>query len=448
MNSEQEKVAEFIFDQLAAKGLDQFEIYLMERMSLVIEMKEGEIDFLDNSQGVGLALRTISSGRLGFSYCTDRSAWAVEKAIQSALAGMEHSAPDQFLALPASAGPVPKEGGLYDPSYRTVQEKEKIERARALEAAALRTDKRVKKVRKASYSEHEYLVLVVNSLGINAQHRGTLFSAGVMALASDGDDSQMGWDFDFSRQFLGLQVEKVGSRAATQAVRLLGAKRVSTRSVPLLLENRVAADFLGVLASSFLAESVQKGKSRLAGKLGETIFSPLVNIVDDGLYPQGLATSPVDGEGVPRGRNCLAQAGQLTGFLYDSYCAAKEKRTSTGNSARGDFKTPPRVGITNLYLEKGEDDLQQLLAKLGDGFWVTDVLGMHTANNISLDFSVGCAGFLVAAGQAIQPVKGMAISGNLLEIYSGVQAVGSDLRFFGPVGSPSLVISPVTVSGE
>ena len=442
------KVGDYLIGLLSKKRFDRFDVYVISSVSLSVEMKEGVLDCLDSSNGVGLAVRTIASGRLGFAYGTSYDKDALRELVDHAAEGMVHTSEDKYLGFPASSGEIPALPGLYDDRINCLSQDERIERARALEAAALTADSRVKKVRKASYSESRYQVLVANSSGIRYEHSGTLFSVAVMALASDGDDSQMGWDFGFSRNYEGLEVEGVGKTAAANAARLLHARRIKTRKVPVLLENRVAADFVEVLASSFQADRVQKGKSRLQGKLGEQLFSPLVNLVDDGLYPGGLASAPVDGEGVARQTNQVVQSGRLKMFLYDSYCANKDGVSLTGNGVRGDFKSPPRVGLTNFYLEEGETEFNKLLSQAKEGVWITDVLGMHMVDPTSLDFSIGCSGLLITGGEVAYPVKGLAISGNLLNVFSEVQQVGNDLRFFGSVGSPSLLIAPITLSGE
>ena len=442
-----EEGVELIFEGLKKKGLDQFEVYAQKRNGLTVEIKEGEVDFLDTSQGVGLAIRALAKGRLGFAYLTELKPETLAQAVERATSATAHTSSDPFLGFPKGGLPVPEVEGIYDVEMSALDVGEKIERARILERSALSSDERVRKVRKASYSEADYQVIIANSQGVKTSYRGTICSAGVMALASDGADSQMGWDFDFSHHYRGLDVEGVGRRAACNALRLLGARGAETKRMPILLENRVAAEFLSLLASSFLAEAVQKGKSRLKGKVGEGVFSPLVTIIDDGLYPGGLGTAPVDGEGTPHRRNLLVERGLLTGFLYDSYCANKESISSTGNGVRADFKTPPRVGITNLYMERGTASLDELIREVGDGVLITDVLGMHTADAISGDFSVGCSGLVITGGDIQHPIKGAAISGNILDLFKGVAGVGDDLRFFGPVGSPSLLIREMTVSG-
>jgi PmbA protein len=182
--------------------------------------------------------------------------------------------------------------------------------------------------------------------------------------------------------------------------------------------------------------------------VGEALFAPLLRIRDDGTLAEGMATSPFDGEGVASRNNHLVENGVLLGFLYDSYCGRKDGCSSTGNAARGGVKGLPHMGVTNFFIENGPTPAIDLLRGIAAGVLLTDVIGMHTANPISGDFSVGASGFLIENGKAVRPIKGIAISGNILDIFKAVDGVGNDLRFYGSVGSPSLLIKEMDVSGE
>ncbi|MDO8444747.1 MAG: TldD/PmbA family protein [Deltaproteobacteria bacterium] len=436
-----------ILDEVRNKGLKEFEIYINATSSLSIESKEGKVDSFEVSRQAGASLRVFDKGRQGFSFCTDFGNGGIKRMVDDAALSCQHTTLDEFRVLPDMGSPIPSVS-VYDEGMKDVLEEEKIDRAKALERAALSFDMRMKRVRKAAYSEAEYEVYLLNSKGIDVSHKGTYCSASISALAEEGSESEMGSDFDFSRSYKGLDVEKVGRRAAENGVQLLGGRRIKTVRCPVVLENSVAADFLGVLASSFIADSVQKGKSLLAGKIGTTVGSELLNVFDDGLYPGGLGTAPVDGEGLPRQRTPLIQSGILKGYLYDTYSAAKDKVKSTGNAVRGGIKAPPACGLTNLYIEKGDFSRDALFNTAGTGLFVTEVMGMHTANPVSGDFSVGAAGIWIENGKRAYPVKGVAIAGNVMDVLKSVTAVGSDLRFFGKIGAPSLLISDLTISGE
>jgi PmbA protein len=445
---DREKLCRDMKDDLARRGVKKFEIFLLNSQSLSIEVKNQEVDSYHLSEENALALRVIQDQRMGFSYSTQMSKESIAKVLEDAVNGSSNSAQDELYNFPGAGMKALPDLAIFDSRLFEVSKKEKIEKTMLLEKSVISFDPRIRKVRKCSYGESCFTGTIVNSEGVDSSQSKSLISASVMAVAEDGNDSQSGWDYDFSYFFDQLKVEKIGRGAAGRALEMLGARRGKSVKCPVILDNFSAAQFLEVLDSSFLADSVQKHKSLLQGKVGEEVFSSVLDIFDDGLYPGGAATSCFDGEGVLHQSTPLVREGVLKGFLYDTYCARKEGVASTGNSSRGSFRVTPSVGISNLFIGKSDTSLDELIAALDRGILVTDVMGIHTANPISGDFSIGVAGFLVEGGKRSFPLKGMALSGNLIDLFKKVRQVGSDLRFLGNVGSPSLLLAPMDVSGE
>src|SRR5262249_48902377 len=155
--------------------------------------------------------------------------------------------------------------------------------------------------------------------------------------------------------------------------------------------------------------------------------------IDDGLLPGGTSTSPFDGEGEPSRTTTLVDHGLVMNYLYDSYYARKQGVKSTANSRRGGLKSPPSVGSTNIYLTKGNLSFDRLVGLVDRGVYVTEVMGLHTANPVTGDFSIGASGILIEKGKLTKPVKGFAIAGNLIDLLKNISEVGSDLRFWGGV---------------
>ncbi len=432
---------------LKGHSLDGYEIYLSSSRNLTIEVKEQKVDTFKCSAPVGVSVRVLKGGAMGFSFSTSLDEPDLGRMIDNALQSTRFQTPDPFNALPAPR-PYPQLPGLFDEALAQASEGEKIERALLLERLVLGADPRMKKVRKAAYGESISTLMIRNSLGVEGSFRDTSVTSSVSGIAEEEGDSQMGWDFAFSNYFSGVDVAQVAATAAAKAVGLLGATRISTMRCPAVLDNHVAGEILEVLSQAFLAENVQKGKSLLAGRQGEELFSPLLRIRDDGTLPGGMGTAPFDGEGVPQQNTVLVEGGRLTGYLYDTFCASKEGTVSTGNAGRGGVKNPPRLGVTNFFIENGGTPLAGLLGGIERGVLLTDVMGMHTANAISGDFSVGAAGFLIEHGKIAHPVKGIAIAGNILDIFRDVDMVGNDLRFYGAVGSPSLRLKALDISGK
>lgn len=432
---------------ISGRSVNGFEISVGTSRNLSLEVKEQKIDSFKCSSPVGVSLRALKSGGMGFSYSTSMSDADLERMVDAALVSAENQTPDSWNGF-SSPAPFPAVSRLLDEGLSAIDEQEKVKRAMELERLTLAVDSRLKRVRKASYGESEYDVYIMNSEGIEAGFRGTSVSASVSVVAEDGDDSQMGWDFGFGTHFSDIHIEEIAATAASRALALLGARKIATMRCPVVLDNQVASDILEVLAPSFLAENVLKGKSMLAGRMGDKVFSSSIRIRDNGLLPGGMATAPFDAEGVPQQDTLVVEDGRLARFLYDGYWARRDGAQSTGNSTRGGIKSPPHLGISNFYIENGSVSSADLLAGMDKGLLVTDVMGMHTANPISGDFSVGASGFYVENGVVAYPVKEIAISGNIIGLFGAVEMIGNDLRFFGEVGSPSLRIAALDVSGD
>ncbi len=440
------EIADVIEKLLRARPVDGYEISVGASRNLTIEVKEQKIDTFKCSAPTGVSIRVLKSEGLGFSYSTSMAESDLQRMVSDAVVSAENQTPDSCNGFPEPR-PFPKVEGLYDDGLARIEEERKIRCAMELERLTLAADSRIKKVRKASYGESEYKIYIRNSRGVEGSMMGTSVSASVSAIAEEGDDSQIGWDFGFGTSFDDLDVERIAKTAVSRSVGLLGARKIATMRCPVVLDNQVAADILEVLSSSFLAENVLKGKSMLAGKLGTAIFSPVLKIRDNGILPGGMATAPFDAEGVPHQDTLLVENGQLASYLYDGFWARREGVQSTGNSTRGGIKSPPHLGVTNFYIENGTLAATELLKGIGKGVMITDVMGIHTANPISGDFSVGASGFFVDNGAIAFPVKEIALAGNILDLFASVEMIGTDLRFYGSVGSPSLRISALDVSG-
>jgi PmbA protein len=450
---------------LRKKPVDGYEIYLDQSYHFYVESKDGKVETLQASHSLGMAFRVLNRRRMGFSYITssipsqtarESAPWGAEQMIEDAIHSAEVISVDPCFEFAPFLKDLPSHPPIFDETLEAIPERIKIEKAKLLEGAARSVDpKRIQKVRKASYEEVLSRITLVNSNGLQFSYPSTLTSVSVMAVAEKSGEAEMGWDFDFSHFLNDLNVERVGREAGRKALERLGGKRIPSGVYPVLLRNDVASEFLSLLAHSFSAEQVLKGKSRLKGRGGEKFFSPLLSIVDDGLHPKGISTSPVDGEGMPAQRTTVVFQGEVTGYLYDRYWANREnissagsQAESTGNSRRSNIKLPPNLGTSNFYIEAQKPAPSDLTRSFYRGLVVEEVMGLHTVDPISGDFSLGCSGDWIDRGEKVHPVKSVAIAGNLFELFRKVAAVGQDLRFFGGVGSPSLLVEGLEISGS
>jgi len=429
------------------RGVREAEVYLRTSRNLTVEVRDQRIDTLETSRSMGYSLRIMQDGCLGFSYSTDPKDFS--GVIQRALESSRHSSPDQFLGLPRAA--LPKAVAVHDSLVETLPEDEALSRVLAMERAAFARDSRVRKVRKASGSFSTNFTCIANSHGLEGCYSSTACTAQIMVVVESEGESQIGWDFEGSRFLNEISFDRVGTAAAGRALQLLGGKRLSPVKASVLLDSATACDFLSLLAHSLSAEAVQKGKSMLAGKTGTPVASGIVRVTDNGLMDGMLGSKPFDDEGVPTGERVLIGEGVLRGYLHNTYTAAKEGLPSTGNALRGGFSRLPSVGGTNLFIgpsptaTANSEDF--LIKKLDTGLFVTETMGMHTANPVTGEYSVGVSGVWVEGGLKRYPVREALISGTVLDLFRGICGVGDDLKFYGNIGSPSLLIEGVDISG-
>ncbi|MGI6142621.1 MAG: TldD/PmbA family protein [bacterium] len=441
------ELAHWVVARGQEQGAGLIEAFLLKHKSFSVQVRHGKVESIKQAQEVGLGIRVIVEGRMGFAYTSQLGTAPVKEAVSQAISNANKTAEDEFNILPEPANQIPKVD-IYDPAIEKTPVEDKIELAMALEEAAFNYDRRVVRSEQAAYEDTVYEVTIVNSCGVDVSYRGSFCGGYVSVVAQENGDTQTGSGMDYVLNFSALKPEVIGKEAGEEAVAMLGARKVTSQRVPIVMPPRVATQFLGVLVPALSAEAVQKGRSLLAGKLGDMVAARDVTLIDDGALPGGINSSPVDGEGVPAGKTVLIKEGVLQTYLHNTYSAAKDGTKSTGNASRPSYRGTPEIGPSNLFLEPGRTSKEDLLQDISQGFYITEVLGMHTANPISGDFSVGATGLWIEKGKLTYPVRGVAVAENILELFRGIEAIGNDLRFYLGYGSPTLRFKPIPVSGE
>ncbi len=428
-------------------GASQSEAFCTESRELSVEIRDQEIDTLKISEDTGLGVRILINDRMGFAFTSDLSSRAVKEAIRTAVNNAKKVSPDSNNFLPAPPDGGYKDYQIYDENIEKTPLRQKVEFAQEVERCSRAFDRRVSITESCAYQDASYKVALANSLGIGAFYKGAFCGSYAQVVAQQDGESQSGFGMQFKRNFRGLDPDALGREAAQKAIRMLGAKDISTQRAAVIFDPYIATNFLGIITPALSAESVQKGKSLLGGKLGQEVASPLVNIIDDGTLKEGLLTAPFDGEGVASQKTVLVAGGTLKSYLHNTYTAAKDGVLSTGNGIRNSFKGTPEVGTTNIYIEPGEVSRERLISEVEKGLYITQVMGMHTANPISGDFSVGVSGLWIEKGEFEQPVRGVTIAGNMIDLLRAIDGVANDLTFFVGQGAPTLRVSSMTISG-
>jgi PmbA protein len=229
----------------------------------------------------------------------------------------------------------------------------------------------------------------------------------------------------------------VGRLAGERAVAKLGARRLPTRRSPVVFEARIATGLIGSLMAAVSGGNLYREASFLRGAAGTQVLPRFVNIDEKPHVPGALGSSPFDSEGAATAARRLVDAGILTGYLLDSYSARRLGLEPTGNAG----------GAHALHLSHSERDLPALLAEMGEGLLVTDLMGQGT-NLLTGDYSRGAAGFWVENGTIAYPVEEITIAGNLREMLLGIAAIGSDVERRGSTHTGSILIESMTIAGE
>lgn len=428
-------------------GADHAELFVVNSRSFEVELKNNRIDDMKQAESSGVGLRVIKDGRAGFSFSSDFRSTALDKMVMQAVNNSRYSDKDDALCFPGPAKTYPQPT-FYDGTVHKISLNEKLDLARETAHYAEEFDSRVSQVERSCYEDGEVEMWIANSNGVFLHQLGNYCGLSCLALGAQNGEQQSGYGMDSGIRYTGLSPKLAGEMAARRAVQMLGAVQIDSGKMDLVLDPMIAAQILGIISSCFSGEAVRKKKSFLAEKIDTQVASSQLTIIDDGTMDYHLGTASFDGEGVPVQRTVLVENGILKQYLYDTVSAQKAGTVSTGNAMRGGYKGTPHIGTTNYYAAPGSQTPTQLVNEVSYGIYITDIMGAHTANAVSGDFSFGASGILIENGQLTKPVRGITIAGNFQHLLQQINGVGNDLTFFGSQGAPTIRIADIAVSGK
>jgi PmbA protein len=419
--------------------------------AFTVRVHGGSVDSLKQSGTLGLGVRAIVEGRVGFASGTDLTPAGIDDLARRSVALARFATADE-----ANDAPTPDEAGgafgaeleLEDTAAFELAPDRKVEMALELERLVLAADKRITRTDGAGVSSAGGAFAMANSRGVSRAWPGSSVSAWVVALADDREGRQQTAAEGMSARHLAdlEALPAMAARAADRAVRRLGARAVPSARVPVVMHPDIAAAWISEMVGAWSGENVLKRSSWLTDRLGETIASPLVTLVDDATLPRGLGSSPYDGEGVRARRNVLLDRGRLTMFLYDHYHARRAGTESTGSGVRG-WSSTPSIGTHNLYLEPGDETPEALLRRVDRGFYYDDS-GSFGFNPVTGDYSFQAQGYWIEKGELAFPVDGVTVAGNSLAMLKAITGVANDLVWRSSVAAPTVLIEEMTVSGS
>ena len=449
MNEDYASLASDIVEKARARGADEADVYVRSGIESSVTVRMQEIEKLIEAGSRYVSIRVIKDKRTAVCNTSDLTPRALDDMVRTAVELASISEPDEYAGLPDREELAFDMGGalqLYDERIESLTVDEMKDIVLRAEQAAFDFDKRINNSEGAEFGAERGMLVLANSLGFCGSYPYTAASFSVQVMADDADGKKRN-DYWFSaeRMFHRLaSAEDVGRRAAARAVRKIGARKVATRQVPVVLDPTIAAGLAGIIAGASSGEALFKRSTFLADSEDQAVASPLLSITSDPTLPGRLGSRPFDGEGVRSRRNPLVERGEFRGFLFDSYYARRTGRKTTGSASRtGDAIT---IGGGNLVMEPGDADAKDIVASVHDGLYLTDLMGFGV-NQTTGDFSRGAAGMWIENGELTYPVTEINVSGNLKDMLRDIEAVGSDLQWLAGSAAPTVKLSKLTVSG-
>ncbi len=420
------------------QGATACEAEVSEGFGQTVTVRCGEVETIEYNRDKSIGVTAYLGKRRGHASTSDFSPQAIRATASAALSIAKFTASDEFAGL-AEADLLARDVvdlDLFHPWALPVELA--IEIARACEDAAYAVDKRIANSEGATVSSQQSHFAYANSLGFLGGYPSSRHWVSCAVIAGKGDAMQRDDWYAAARDAADLEApEAVGKTAGERAIRRLGAKKIATLKVPVLYEAPVAATLLGHFVSAVSGGSLYRKSSFLLDSLGQSVFSPVVEIDDDPSVPKGLASGPFDEEGVATHRRRVVEGGVVQGYFLGSYSARKLGMRSTGNAG----------GNHNLLLKDTGESLPQLMKQMGRGLLVTELLG-HGINMVTGDYSRGAAGYWMENGEIAYPVQEITIAGNLKDMFRNIVAAGSDIVKRGSKQCGSILIERMTVAGD
>ena len=439
-------LTEKLVKKCISMGANSAEVYLESSRNLSIQVLNSEIETIEEAASQGVGFRVFVEGKMGFSHCNDLSEKSLNETISRAIAFARLSSPDENNVLTDDKG-VSDIEGLYDPDIINIPMEKKITMALDLEKLAMK-DSRITKSSGAGFSEGESEVFIGNSNGLSKSYKSNGCSLGVSVVAEKADQKNTGGEY-CSRIFFAdlLPLEELAAEASVKAWQLLDPVMVQTQRASVIFDPDVARALIGGIITAINGERVLQGASFLKDSLGKQFASSLLTIVDDGIRPKGLASSPFDGEGVPTIKNTLVENGILKSYIYNVKAAKRAGVKSTGNASRGGFSSLPGIGVHNVYLAAGQNKKEDIIKATGKGLWLKEVTG-YGIDPVSGNFSGGASGFWIINGEIAHPVKGLTIAGKASDILNGIDMMGSDLDMNRTFSAPTFRVAEMQIGGK
>lgn len=418
---------------------DAYEIYIEESKSIELDSRKEELNFAKEEIDCGVGIRVIKDNKVGFAFTSDMN--KIEEAAMQSIENTKLNKVDENYAF-AEVEKVPEIKKVYDKKFNDLSLDESIE---FLKNTIDTTIDQGCDITGSGFSASEGRSLIINSNGVSIEDEGTGFGIGLSVTIQKDGQIATAYNSQSSR-FFDLDGEKLAIEVCNLAKSSLDTKPIDTNNYDVVLDYYAATGLLQTFISAFNGENVMRGRSILKDKMGMEIANPNLTIVDNPLLENGMCTSKCDGEGSVSEKTELVKDGVLNSFIYDIYTANKQGVKTTSNGLRGSYLTTPMISPTNVEFKFDE---MKDLSEIDKGVLTTSVLGAHTANPISGDFSVEASNaFKIENGELTDPINKAMISGNIFEIMKKVEGLKSEIKQYGQFIIPKLLVHDLRVVGQ
>jgi PmbA protein len=442
-----------LFERGKEKGMKDMEAFVQRNKSLNIRVFKGEIDNYSISDENGLSFRGVHDGKMGYAYTEKLDESSIDILIKEVInnAKIIDSKDEEYIFEGSKDY---KEINNYNKDLKGITNEEKVEFTKLMEGEALKADKRVEAVNYCMYGEGMEYSLLINTKGLDLEKKSNIAYAYMSAMVKENGEVKTGTRYVISNDFKDFDPKNIAAKSVKEAVSMIGADTIESNNYPVILRNDAAASLLEAYSGIFSAENVQKGLSMLKGKINESIANSIITLVDDPFMEGGIMSQSFDGEGVACEKKNVIEKGILKTFLHNLKSAKKDGVKSTGNGQKGSYKSVISISPTNMYIEKGNIDFEEMIEGIDKGIVIIDFQGLHAGvNTVSGDFSLSAHGYLIENGKITRPINQITAAGNFYDMLKSVEEVGTDLKFAFPggggyIGSPSLRIKELSISGK
>ncbi|QYZ80437.1 TldD/PmbA family protein [Methanofollis formosanus] len=412
---------------------DEVEVYVAESESVSADLKKNRVEHAGGSEAFGIGIRVIDHGRIGVSATSSREAWRA--CLDAALASARLAHPQEWKGLPGPAT-LPDTPAIFDASLALDPEwcrktlEGMLDGAKEHDAA----------VTGGGASVSRGKVTVANTAGVLYEQERTSAGCSLECI----HEQSTGYEFDTSCFAGEIDPVRVGREAAFFAEHSADGEEIETGDYDLILSPVALAQLLGyVLEPALSGRNVHAGRSWLAGKLGEVCIGEEISVYDDPL-DRGTSSTRFDAEGMPARKLTFFDHGELRSYAYDLRTAYRYGAESTGSAVRGGAGGAPAIGVHTLVIDGPRDTVDDERA-----VYVHDVVGAHTANPLTGDFSVELSNpSWVEGGEFTTPVKGAMYAGNVFTLLGEVVALGREERSIGGAVLPAVRLSGQRLIGR